>query len=99
MKKSFYFGASLMAIAVASIVSAPAADMYRAEAGGYKDGPLDIPVATWTGFYLGVHGGGAWGDVKVTSLDTKKNTKGEDETTVSHFDNNASGGIAGGQIG
>ncbi len=53
MKKSFYFGASLLAIAAASIVSASAADMYRGEAGGYKDGPMDIPPATWTGFYLG----------------------------------------------
>lgn len=32
-----------------------------AGAGGYKDGPVSEP-ASWTGYYLGVNGGGGWGD-------------------------------------
>ncbi len=96
MQKSLYFGASLLAVVAASIVSASAADMYRGEAGGYKDGPMDVPVATWAGLYFGAHGGGVWGDVKVTSLDTDEKKK---ETTVTSFDNHASGVLGSGQIG
>ncbi|ADP71043.1 outer membrane protein [Rhodomicrobium vannielii ATCC 17100] len=44
--------------AIALTVSANAADLYRAPAGGgLKDAPY---VATWTGFYAGVNGGYAW---------------------------------------
>ena len=47
-----------LASAVA-IVSANAADMYRApEGGGYKDTPV---VEPWTGPYVGINGGYAWG--------------------------------------
>jgi opacity protein-like surface antigen len=33
-----------------------------ASAGGYKDGPVSASAPTWTGYYLGVDGGGGWGD-------------------------------------
>ncbi len=48
---------------IALTVSANAADMYRAPdgPGGYKDGPY-VPVAVWTGFYVGVNGGYGWSE-------------------------------------
>ena len=33
-----------------------------AGAGGYKDGPASAAAPSWTGYYLGVNGGGGWGD-------------------------------------
>ena len=43
-----------------AIVSANAADMYRAPEGvSYKDAPA--PVEPWTGPYVGINGGYAWG--------------------------------------
>ena len=57
MKKALYLGASMLAVAAAAIVPASAADMYRAEAGGYKDGPGYFGGSNWTGFYAGVNGG------------------------------------------
>lgn len=42
-------------------VNAQAADMYRAPAyaGGYKDA-VPYAAGNWSGFYVGVNGGGAW---------------------------------------
>jgi outer membrane immunogenic protein len=67
MKKTLYIGASMLAAAAA--VPASAADMYRPEPGGYKDGPAYVLANSWTGFYVGVHLGGAWGNTKVTDVD------------------------------
>jgi opacity protein-like surface antigen len=41
-------------------LSASAAE--PAGVGGYKDGPMSAPAVSWTGYYLGVDGGGGWGD-------------------------------------
>ena len=51
-----------------AIVSANAADMYRpVEGGSYKDAPA--PVEPWTGPYVGINGGYAWGgDSNVTGF-------------------------------
>ncbi len=56
MKKLLLTSASILAMTSASL----AADTYSG--GGYKDGPAYVADTTWTGFYLGVHGGYANGD-------------------------------------
>ncbi len=84
MKNALIFGASMLAVAAAAIVPASAADMYRADVGGYKDAPI-YSANIWSGFYAGAHLGGAWGtsDVKGTPS----------------FSSDANGVIAGGQLG
>ncbi len=72
MKRSLYLGASMLAVIAAAIVPASAADMYRGESGGYKDGPTYVPANTWTGFYIGAHVGGAWGDLKSRTLTVRQ---------------------------
>lgn len=62
------FGAGLAGLTFGSALvlasaAGNAADMYRGDAGGYKDGPAYAPVTSWTGFYLGGHVGASWGDV------------------------------------
>ena len=64
-----------------------AADVYAH--GGMKDAPVEyIPPVSWSGFYLGVNAGYAWGtsDMHVPAADTSLS-----------LDTN--GGIYGGQIG
>jgi outer membrane immunogenic protein len=54
-------GLTLTSAFALAVFSANAADIYQpAGPGGYKDGPVAAP--TWTGYYLGVNGGGGWGD-------------------------------------
>jgi outer membrane immunogenic protein len=56
----------MMGLALASFVSvggASAADMYAP--GGMKD-PY-VPFVSWSGFYVGLNGGGAWSDVDVSA--------------------------------
>ncbi len=76
--------------AVALISSASAADLYGG--GGFKDVPVLAPVATWTGFYLGVNGGyGGYSGNNFT-------TSGTDLPYI-HGSSNIGGGFGGGQIG
>jgi outer membrane immunogenic protein len=71
-----------------------AADLYR---GGPRSvSPADyspIPIANWTGFYVGLNGGGGWG----TSDHTTTGTLGGVGVTTSDFD--VSGGLFGGTFG
>jgi outer membrane immunogenic protein len=69
---------------IAALASANAADL-AVKAPVYKAPP--VPVFSWTGFYIGVQGGGAWGD-SVQSF-----TSG----TTDRY--NISGGEAGGTLG
>ncbi len=46
--------------------SAAAADLPRY----YQPGPVYNPIYTWTGFYIGINGGGAWGRSQWDGLDT-----------------------------
>jgi outer membrane immunogenic protein len=59
--------------------SAGAADL----APYYQPGPAYNPIYTWTGFYVGINGGGGWGSSQWDGLDT--------------FD--VSGGLIGGTVG
>jgi outer membrane immunogenic protein len=61
-----------IALLAASILAgattvASAADLGRYEGGSMKDSY--VPAFSWTGFYLGGHLGGAWGDLDVTDKD------------------------------
>jgi outer membrane immunogenic protein len=80
---------------LALLTTAHAADIYRAESGvgGYKDGPVYV-ANTWTGFYAGVNGGGAFGEDpgRVTILRPNGQT-----ATIPGA--KPSGGFGGGQIG
>jgi outer membrane immunogenic protein len=62
---------------------AAAADLPPAPAAPYYKAPVYAPAYTWSGFYIGVNGGGAWGR--------------SDWTTTGSFD--TSGGFVGGTIG
>jgi outer membrane immunogenic protein len=56
MKRILLAGISVLAL----ISSAPAADLPRGGPVPYK-APAYMPMYNWTGFYLGINGGGAWG--------------------------------------
>ncbi len=40
----------------------PASVEEPAATGGYKDGPVSATPVSWTGYYLGINGGGGWSD-------------------------------------
>src|SRR6476660_1974595 len=56
----------------------------------YKAPPPPVYVTTWTGCYIGVNGGGAWGRTR-----TSGNWLPPDE----RLDNDIDGGFVGGQVG
>jgi len=77
MKRLFAAGVGLLALAgMAAAADLPPAPYYRAP-------PAYVPLYTWTGFYLGLNGGGAFGS---STWDTAGSI-------------NTSGGLVGGTIG
>jgi outer membrane immunogenic protein len=90
MKKLILAGISMAALA-AALQPASAADLpvaYRA--------PQSYVIFTWTGFYFGAHGGGAWGskDTTIAPFTFAGATIAPPGTTI-----DVSGGLAGGQFG
>ncbi len=79
MKRLFLACVALVALAGA----AAAADLPPRAAPNYYKAPAYVPPYTWSGFYIGVNGGGAWG------------TSAWDST--SSF--NTTGGLVGGTLG
>ena len=72
MKRAFVFGLGLLVLAAS--VPASAADLPRG-AMPYKS-PAYVPGYNWTGFYLGINGGGAWGDSDANALRISVNPSG-----------------------
>jgi outer membrane immunogenic protein len=89
MKKMLLAGTALVTLASGS---AMAADMRPAPAPVYSKAPIMMaPAFSWTGCYLGGHGGGAWADASYTF----DNGAG----LVEPFSFNPSSYVAGGQLG
>jgi hypothetical protein len=64
--KKHRLGLSVLTLTSAlALASANASDFGY---GGYKD----VPGPIWTGFYLGAHVGGAWGDLTAVDSDGYK---------------------------
>ena len=90
MKKLILAGISMAALATA-VQPAAAADLSL----GYR-APQNYVIFTWTGFYFGAHGGGAWGRKEETIAPF---TFGRTVLTPANTTIDISGGLAGGQIG
>lgn len=87
-------GLTLTSALVLAAASANAADIYRGEAGGLKDGPGYVPIMSWTGFYAGINGGYAFsGNDKNFDFDYEDGEFAGSRTLDSN------GGFGGGQIG
>jgi len=87
MKRLVFLVTAAMA-AVVSFGSAYAADL------GVKARPapvaVPVPYYDWTGFYVGVNGGGAWGSQDPFNIITDR---------FDRFRHNISGGVVGGTVG
>jgi outer membrane immunogenic protein len=73
------FGISTLLFSTANAADLPNRPAYQA--------PAIVPVYNWTGFYVGVEGGGAWGSTR------------HDFTVGSHGSFDVNGGLAGGTLG
>jgi outer membrane immunogenic protein len=83
MKKLLLASAGLIALGVAT---ASAADIQRRQAMPAKAPVYMTPAYNWTGFYIGVNGGGGWGRSDWTSA-------------LGTADSNLSGALVGGTVG
>ena len=91
MKKHILAGISMVALA-AALQPAAAADLpvaYRA--------PQSYVIFTWTGFYFGAHGGGAWGTQGRDHRAVRVRRRASSAPPGTNID--VSGGLAGGQFG
>jgi outer membrane immunogenic protein len=86
MKRFLLATAAVLALAAAT-APASAADLPRAQPVVQAPVVAPLTVYDWTGFYIGVNGGGAWGRSSFDGL----------TGTNDHF--NTSGGLAGGTAG
>ena len=72
----------------------------QASADGYSSGPRYVAPFSWTGFYIGVNGGGAWLDkdwhVPNTAFNIAGGCPGCPTTAGGH---SGQGGLVGGQVG
>ena len=84
MKKILLATVGILALGVAS---GSAADIQRRQAMPAKAPPVYTPAYNWTGFYVGINGGGGWGRSEFTGP----------FATGGSFD--TSGGLVGGTIG
>jgi outer membrane immunogenic protein len=66
MKKYLRAGAAVAAMAV-GLTAASAADIQRRQAMPAKAVPYVAPAYNWTGFYVGINGGGGWGRSSVSA--------------------------------
>ena len=70
MKKSLCGSTAVLALMLVLAMLAPASAADLSVAPIYKAPPLPAPVTTWTGSYIGVSGGGAWGSAVVRNDNT-----------------------------
>jgi outer membrane immunogenic protein len=61
MKRVAVACVGLLALAGGSAVAAELAPYYQPGPAAYQPGPAYNPIFTWTGFYVGINGGGGWG--------------------------------------
>ena len=83
MKKLLLAGVALIALGT---ISASAADIQRRQMPAKAPAYVPPPIYNWTGFYVGINGGGGWGRSDFSA-----------PFASSSFD--TSGGVAGGTIG
>jgi outer membrane immunogenic protein len=63
MRTKFWSGIGMLASIAAGVGAAGAADL-AVKAPMYTKAPPPVILSDWAGFYLGINGGGGWGDMK-----------------------------------
>jgi outer membrane immunogenic protein len=91
MRNGLVFSVGLLALIVAGGGAAVAADLPLK-----APPPMAPPVSDWTGFYVGIHGGGGWGH---TSFDPAFTSNSALLLAVAPPNANPTGGVFGGQVG